>query len=117
MPADYWGDKLRGKLTARIAASAAAIQARLGPPVVRKPNTKDILNDALIDPSLYSDAASQKQLVDRLFETYGEAARFVAPYAFPDQVPEGGIPEEPYIDEGFADGTTSEQPQTSALFR
>lgn len=111
---DYWGDKLRGKLTARLQATSEAITARLGPPIVRKPDTKDLLSDALIDPSLYSDEESRESLIDELYKTYGEAARLITPYVAPDQLPEGGIPEDPSLDEGFADGTGNANP---ALFQ
>lgn len=107
---DYWGDKIRGKFSARLEASSEAIAARLGPPTQRKPDTKLLLSDAIADPSLYSDPESREMLEDRLFKTYGEAARFILPYVAEDQLPDGGIPDDPSLDEGFADGDGNTPP-------
>jgi hypothetical protein len=67
----------------------ASMQGVIRRPVLRRPNTKTLLEAAIMDPASV-DPTGRSQLARWAQETYGEAARNIIPYL--------GIPEEERIE-------------------
>ncbi len=77
--ADYWFDKALDRATEARERARAAMQGVVRRPMLRRPNTKTLLEAAIRDP-LSVDPSGRATLARFLFETYGESARDVIPY-------------------------------------
>lgn len=62
-----------------LARTKAVMQRSIGTAALRRPNTSEIVRQALEDPASLPPQGRER-LNQFLRETYGEAARFVAPY-------------------------------------
>ena len=79
MASNYWMDRAVERATDAVARSKAAMQAALARPILRRPNTRTLLEAAIQDPAAM-DPSGRGVLAQYLTETYGESARNIIPY-------------------------------------
>lgn len=79
MASNYWFDRSMARATEARERARAAMQRAVGRPVLRRPNTKTLLEDAIRSPEGL-DEPGRGILARFLLETYGGQARDVFPY-------------------------------------
>ena len=79
MAQQHWMERVMENAQANMARTKAAMRRSIGTAALRRPNTTDMVQRALEDPASLPPVGRER-LAAWLQETYGEAARFVAPY-------------------------------------
>jgi len=75
----HWMERVMENAQANLARTKAVMQQSIGTAALRRPNTTDMVRTALEDPASLPPVGRER-LAAWLQETYGEAAKFVAPY-------------------------------------
>lgn len=79
MSQTWWAEPVIAKATEEIAAAKQAMGRVINRPVLRRPNTKDIIRDIAVAPEqLPLDA--RERIMAMLKARYGEQAQNVSPY-------------------------------------
>lgn len=76
---NYWLDRAAERAADAVARSKEAMQKALARPILRRPNTRALLEAAIADPASV-DPSGRGVLAQYLTDTYGEAARNIIPY-------------------------------------
>lgn len=79
MASNYWFDRSYARAVEARERMRASMQGVVRRPVLRRPNTKTLLEAAIRDPASV-DPTGRAALGRFLLDTYGEAARDVIPY-------------------------------------
>lgn len=81
MAAEHWTDRVVERLTQDLERSKVAMKAMIGRPVLRRPNTSQLMADAMANPqALQYDPTGRDTLMGYLQDRYGEASRNLLPY-------------------------------------
>jgi hypothetical protein len=75
----YWFDRVYEKAVEARQRMRATMQGVVSRPVLRRPNTKTLLEATIRDPASV-DPSGREALAGFLFDTYGESAQAVIPY-------------------------------------
>ena len=79
MSQEWWAEPVIAKATEEILSAKMAMGKVINRPILRRPNTKDIMREAAVAPqNLPIDA--RERIMAMLQSRYGEQAQNVAPY-------------------------------------
>ena len=78
-PQPYWIDNAVRDASARIEGMKAAMQAQVGRPSARRPNTTELIQQQAANPQAMPPQGRER-LGQYLVDTYGEGGRILAPY-------------------------------------
>jgi len=76
---NYWMDRAVERATDAVARSKEAMRKAIARPILRRPNTRTLLEAAITDPASV-DPSGRGVLAQFLTDTYGESARNILPY-------------------------------------
>ena len=79
MASNYWMDRAVERATDAVARSKEAMRKAISRPILRRPNTRTLLEAAITDPASV-DPSGRGVLAQFLTDTYGESARNIIPY-------------------------------------
>ena len=79
MASNYWLERAAERATDAVARSKEAMRKAIARPVLRRPNTRTLLEAAITDPDSV-DPSGRQVLGQFLTDAYGEAARNIQPY-------------------------------------
>ena len=79
MASTYWMDRAVERATDAVVRSKEAMRKAIARPILRRPNTRTLLEAAISDPASV-DPSGRQVLGQFLTDTYGEAARNLLPY-------------------------------------
>lgn len=86
MASEWWAQSVIAKATEEIAGAKAAMARVINRPVLRRPNTKDILRDVAVLPEQLPIDARERMMA-MLRQRYGDQAQNVAPYILGEEPP------------------------------
>ena len=90
MASNYWLERAAERAADAVARSKEAMRKAIARPVLRRPNTRTLLEAAITDPASV-DPSGRQVLGQYLTDTYGEAARNLLPYIGMEEEDDAGL--------------------------
>jgi len=87
---NYWMDRAVERATDAVARSKEAMRKAIARPILRRPNTRTLLEAAVADPASV-DPSGRGVLAQFLTDTYGESARNIIPYLGGEEEEDDGL--------------------------
>ena len=90
MASNYWMDRAVERATDAVVRSKEAMRKAIARPILRRPNTRTLLEAAITDPASV-DPSGRGVLAQFLTDTYGESARNIIPYLGGEEEEDDGL--------------------------